>query len=48
MIWIYLLAQGLVIGIILNFYNKEENGRLLLNKDVKTIIGTPEEENEKI
>jgi membrane protein len=48
MIWIYLLAQGLVIGVILNFYEKEKNARLLLNKDVNTIIGTPEEDNEKV
>jgi membrane protein len=48
MIWIYLLAQGLVIGVILNFYEKEKNTRLLLNKDVNTIIGTPEEDNEKV
>ena len=48
MIWVYLLAQGLVIGIILNFYEKEKNARLLLNKDVNTIIGTPEEDNEKV
>ncbi len=48
MIWVYLLAQGLMIGIILNFYQKEENGRLLLNKDVNTNIGTPEEDNEEI
>lgn len=46
MIWLYLLAQGLVIGIILNYYEKEKNARLLLNKDVNTNIGTPEEENE--
>jgi uncharacterized BrkB/YihY/UPF0761 family membrane protein len=48
MIWIYLLAQGLVIGVILNFYEKEKNARLLLDKDVNTIIGTPEEDNEKV
>ena len=48
MIWIYLLAQGLVIGVIVNFYEKEKNARLLLNKDVNTIIGTPEEDNEKV
>ena len=48
MIWVYLLAQGLVIGVILNFYEKEKNARLLLNKDVNTIIGTPEEDNEKV
>ena len=48
MIWIYLLAQGLVIGVILNFYEKEKNARLLLSKDVNTIIGTPEEDNEKV
>ena len=48
MIWVYLLAQGLVIGVILNFYEKEKNARLLLSKDVNTIIGTPEEDNEKI
>ena len=48
MIWIYLLAQGLVIGVILNFYEKEKNARLLLNKDVNTIIGTPEEDYEKV
>lgn len=48
MIWIYLLAQGLVIGVILNFYEKEKNTRLLLSKDVNTIIGTPEEDNEKV
>ena len=48
MIWVYLLAQGLVIGVILNFYEKEKNARLLLNKDVNTIIVTPEEDNEKV
>ena len=48
MIWIYLLAQGLVIGVILNFYEKEKNARLLPNEDVNTIIGTPEEDNEKV
>ena len=48
MIWVYLLAQGLVIGVILNFYEKEKNARLLLSKNVNTIIGTPEEDNEKI
>lgn len=47
MIWIYLLAQGLVIGIIINFYKKEKNTRLLLNKDENTNNGTPEEDNEK-
>ena len=30
------------------FYEKEKNARLLLNKDVNTIIGTPEEDNEKV
>ncbi len=48
MIWVYLLAQGLVIGVILNFYEKEKNARLLPNEDVNTIIGTPEEDNEKV
>ena len=47
MIWIYLLAQGLMIGIILNYYEKDKNTRLLLDKDVNTNIGTPKEENEK-
>ena len=47
MIWVYLLAQGLIIGIILNYYEKEKNTRLLLNKDVNTNIGTPEEDNEE-
>ena len=45
---VYLLAQGLVIGVILNFYEKEKNARLLPNEDVNTIIGTPEEDNEKV
>ena len=47
MIWIYLLSQGLIIGIILNYYEKEKNVRLLLDKDVNTINGTPKEDNEK-
>ena len=47
MIWIYLLAQGLIIGIILNYYEKVKNTRLLLEEDVNTNIGTPKEENEK-
>ena len=47
MIWIYLLAQGLIIGIILNYYEKDKNARLLLEEDVNTNIGTPKEDNEK-
>ena len=48
MIWIYLLAQGLIIGIILNYYEKEKNVRLLRSMDVNTNIGTPKEDNETI
>ena len=48
MIWIYLLAQGLIIGIIINYYEKEKNARLLLQKMEENNIGTPKEENEKI
>ena len=48
MIWIYLLAQGLIIGIILNYYEKEKNARLLREIAVNTIIGTPKEDNETI
>ena len=48
MIWIYLLAQGLIIGIILNYYEKEKNTRLLLSKAENTNTGTPKEENETI
>ena len=48
MIWIYLLAQGLIIGIILNYYEKEKNARLLPSEDENTIIGTPKEDNETI
>lgn len=48
MIWIYLLAQGLIIGIINNYYEKEKNTRLLLSKDVNTNDGTPKEDNEKV
>ena len=48
MIWVYLLAQGLVIGIIFNYYEKEKNSRLLLSCGVNTNIGTPKEDNEKI
>lgn len=48
MIWIYLLAQGLMIGIILNYYEKEKNTKILLSEAVNTNIGTPKEENEKI
>ncbi len=47
MIWVYLLAQGLIIGIIFNYYEKDKNTRLLLEEDVNTNIGTPKEENEK-
>lgn len=47
MIWIYLLAQGLVIGVIINFFIKEKNTRLLLSKDENTNCGTPKEDNEK-
>ena len=46
MIWIYLLAQGLIIGIILNYYEKEKNTKLLLSQEVNNNIGTPKEENE--
>lgn len=48
MIWVYLLSQGLIIGIILNYYEKEKNGRLLQDKATNTINGTPKEDNEKI
>ena len=48
MIWIYLLAQGLIIGIILNYYEKEKNARLLREIAVNTIVGTPKEDNETI
>jgi membrane protein len=48
MIWIYLMAQGLVIGFIINFYEKEKNTKLKMDCSDKNIIGTPdEEENEK-
>lgn len=47
MIWIYLLAQGLLIGIILNYYEKEKNTKLSLDIAVNTNNGTPKEENEK-
>lgn len=47
MIWVYLLAQGLVIGVIFNYYEKEKNARLLLNEAVNNNSGTPKEENEK-
>ena len=46
-IWIYLLAQGLVIGVFLNKIEKEKNTRLALSLDVNTNNGTPKEENEK-
>lgn len=42
MIWVYLIAQGLVIGIIINEKTKTVN--LILNGNVKNISGTPEEE----
>ena len=48
MIWLYLLAQGLVIGFIYNFYQKEKNTRLLLEEAENTNSGTPKEDNEKI
>ena len=48
MIWLYLLAQGLVIGFIYNFYQKEKNTRLLLEEAENTNGGTPKEDNEKI
>ena len=48
MIWIYLLAQGVVIGFIINFYNKEKNTINSVVKSENNTIGTPsEEENEK-
>lgn len=46
-IWIYLLAQGLVIGVFLNKIEKEKNTRLPLTLAENTISGTPKEENEK-
>lgn len=46
-IWIYLLAQGLVIGVFLNKNEKEKNARLPLTSAENTINGTPKEENEK-
>lgn len=42
MIWVYLIAQGLVIGIIINEKTKTVN--LILKGEVKNISGTPEEE----
>ena len=48
MIWIYLLAQGLIIGIIYNYYEKEKNAKLLLVVEENNINGTPKEENETI
>lgn len=47
MIWLYLLSQGLVIGIIFNYYEKEKNTRLSLDDTVNTNCGTPKEDNEK-
>ena len=45
MIWLYLLSQGLVIGIIIN--EKTKNSSLPLMKLVNDNDGTPKEENEK-
>ena len=46
MIWLYLLSQGLVIGIIINERTKTAN--LLSIEEVNNIVGTPKEENETI
>jgi hypothetical protein len=45
MIWLYLLSQGLVIGIIIN--EKTKNSSLPLLEIANDNIGTPKEENEK-
>lgn len=46
MIWIYLISQGFVFGIIYNYYYKEKNINLL---DIgNNNIGTPKEDYEKI
>ena len=42
MIWVYLIAQGLVVGIIINEQTKNVN--LLINNNEKNIDGTPEKE----
>ena len=42
MIWLYLIAQGLVVGIIINEKTKTVN--LILKGNANNIVGTPEEE----